>query len=39
MMARSFFGGVHPDDKKSLSCDKAIERFEGPAQVIIPWWR
>ena len=36
MMARSFFGGVHPDDKKSLSCDKAIERFEGPAQVVIP---
>jgi electron transport complex protein RnfC len=31
-----FFGGVHPDDKKSLSCEMAIEQLPAPAQVVIP---
>ncbi len=31
-----FFGGVHPNDKKSLSCEMAIERLPAPAQVVIP---
>lgn len=35
-MAKSFFGGVHPDDMKRLSRDKAITPFPAPAQVIIP---
>ena len=31
-----FFGGVHPNDKKSLSCEKAFERLPEPKQVVIP---
>ncbi len=31
-----FFGGVHPNDKKSLSSEMAIERLPAPAQVVIP---
>ena len=31
-----FFGGVHPDDKKSLSCEKAYEALPAPTQVVIP---
>lgn len=31
-----FFGGVHPNDKKSLSCEAAIERLPAPKQVVIP---
>ncbi len=31
-----FFGGVHPNDKKSLSCEKAIEPLPAPKQVVIP---
>lgn len=31
-----FFGGVHPDDKKSLSCEKAFETLPAPKQVVIP---
>ena len=35
-MANSFFGGVHPDDMKRLSCEKAIVPFPAPALVTIP---
>ena len=35
-MAKSFFGGVHPDDMKRLTCDKAITPFLAPALVTIP---
>ena len=31
-----FFGGVHPNDKKSLSCEAATERLPAPKQVVIP---
>ncbi len=31
-----FFGGVHPNDKKSLSCERAIEQLPPPKQVVIP---
>ncbi len=31
-----FFGGVHPNDKKSLSCEMAIERLPAPKTVVIP---
>lgn len=31
-----FFGGVHPDDKKSLSCQQAFEPLPAPKQVVIP---
>ena len=31
-----FFGGVHPDDKKSLSCQQAFEPLPAPTQVVIP---
>jgi electron transport complex protein RnfC len=34
-MAFSFFGGVHPNDRKSLACDRPIEPFV-PKQVVIP---
>ncbi len=32
----AFFGGVHPDDKKSLTCEKAIVQLPAPQQVVIP---
>ena len=35
-MANSFFGGVHPDDMKRLSCDKPITQFPAPKLVTIP---
>ena len=35
-MAQSFFGGVHPDDKKSATRAKPIETLEAPAEVVIP---
>lgn len=35
-MARLFFGGIHPDDKKSLSSEKAIQPFPAPKQVVMP---
>lgn len=35
-MARSFFGGVHPDDKKRFSSENPIELLTPPAQVVIP---
>ncbi|MBQ3104080.1 MAG: electron transport complex subunit RsxC [Oscillospiraceae bacterium] len=35
-MAKAFFGGVHPKDKKAATCDKAIERIPAPAEVVIP---
>ncbi len=35
-MANSFFGGVHPDDMKRLSCSKAIVPFPAPPLVTIP---
>jgi electron transport complex protein RnfC len=35
-MVRAFFGGVHPDDKKSLSSEKPIEALPAPALVVIP---
>ena len=31
-----FFGGVHPNDKKSLSSEMAIELLPAPKQVVIP---
>ena len=31
-----FFGGVHPNDKKSLSCEMAYEQLPAPKQVVIP---
>ena len=34
-MAKSFFGGVHPDDMKRLSCEKAITPFPAPPLVTI----
>ncbi|MBS6365950.1 MAG: electron transport complex subunit RsxC [Clostridiales bacterium] len=35
-MAHAFFGGVHPKDMKAMSCDKAIQVFPAPKQVVIP---
>ena len=35
-MARLFFGGIHPDDRKALSREKAIKPFPAPKQVTIP---
>ena len=31
-----FFGGVHPNDQKSLTCEKAIVPLPAPKQVVIP---
>lgn len=31
-----FFGGVHPNDQKSLSCEQAYEPLPAPKQVVIP---
>jgi electron transport complex protein RnfC len=31
-----FFGGVHPNDKKSLTCEKALEPIPAPKLVVIP---
>lgn len=35
-MKKLFFGGVHPSDKKSLTCDKDVIRIESPEYVNIP---
>lgn len=35
-MAQAFFGGVHPNDMKAATNEKAIEQLEAPAQVVIP---
>ena len=35
-MAQSFFGGVHPNDKKSATNKKPIEKLPPPQQVVIP---
>lgn len=36
-MNHKFFGGIHPDDKKAMSKNKAISLMEvPPAQVVIP---
>ena len=35
-MAKIFFGGVHPDDGKSLASHRAIEPLPPPPRVVIP---
>ena len=35
-MKHFFYGGVHPNDKKSLSSGQALQRLEKPKQVILP---
>ena len=35
-MAQAFFGGVHPDDMKAATNEKAIEQLAAPAEVVIP---
>ncbi|MBQ1281783.1 MAG: electron transport complex subunit RsxC [Oscillospiraceae bacterium] len=35
-MAFSFFGGIHPNDMKSLSCEAAFQPFPAPETVVIP---
>ena len=35
-MAKFFFGGVHPDDGKSLASHRAIEPLPPPPRVVIP---
>ena len=35
-MAQAFFGGVHPNDMKAATNEKAIEQIQAPAQVVIP---
>ena len=35
-MAQSFFGGIHPHDKKAATNKKPIERLPQPEQVVIP---
>ena len=35
-MAQAFFGGVHPNDMKAATNEKAIEQLPAPAQVVIP---
>ncbi len=35
-MAKAFFGGVHPNDMKAATNEKAIEQLAAPAQVVIP---
>ncbi|MBR2132398.1 MAG: electron transport complex subunit RsxC [Oscillospiraceae bacterium] len=35
-MAQAFFGGIHPNDKKSATNKKPIEKLPPPAQVVIP---
>jgi len=35
-MAQSFFGGIHPQDKKAATNKKPIEPLPPPAQVVIP---
>ena len=35
-MAQSFFGGIHPNDMKSATNKKPIEKLPPPAHVVIP---
>lgn len=35
-MKKLFFGGVHPDERKQLSCDAPIVSFPAPQTVTIP---
>ena len=35
-MAQAFFGGVHPNDMKAATNEKAIEQLQAPTQVVIP---
>lgn len=35
-MAFSFFGGVHPDENKHLTCDKPIQIFPEPDVLVVP---
>ncbi|MBQ9648303.1 MAG: electron transport complex subunit RsxC [Oscillospiraceae bacterium] len=35
-MAKAFFGGVHPNDMKAATNEKAIEQLAAPKQVVIP---
>ena len=35
-MAFSFYGGIHPKDRKDLAREQAIELFPPPATVVIP---
>ena len=35
-MAQAFFGGVHPNDMKAATNEKAIEQLAPPALVVIP---
>ena len=35
-MAQSFFGGIHPNDKKAATNKKPIEKLPPPARVVIP---
>ena len=35
-MAFSFFGGIHPDENKFLSCDKPIQEFPEPDVLVVP---
>ena len=35
-MAKAFFGGVHPNDMKAATNEKAIEQLAAPPQVVIP---
>jgi len=35
-MAQAFFGGVHPNDMKAATNEKAIEQLPAPAVVVIP---
>ena len=35
-MAQAFFGGVHPNDMKASTNEKAIEQLAPPAEVVIP---
>ena len=35
-MAFSFFGGIHPDENKHLTCDKPIQVFPEPDVMVVP---
>ena len=35
-MAFSFFGGVHPEENKHLTCDKPIQVFPEPDVLVVP---
>ena len=35
-MAYSFFGGIHPNDQKAATCNKAIEQLKAPEFVVLP---